>query len=168
MLNAIAHVRHAADRIRLTAAAQGSGTGQVDSGKRCRAGPPCAPGRAGEAQVVSMRANGGHRGPPPSFLRSIPPTPCQVSAKKTVGNAVKVCKHCGQRKESREFRRNPGNRDGLSSWCSECHNEATRRWREANRDKINAARRVVPRYVYDPGGKTYVPNPSSRPKSKVR
>jgi hypothetical protein len=85
-----------------------------------------------------------------------------------VGNAVKICKHCGQRKKEAEFRRSRRNRDGLSSWCGNCHNEATRRWREANRDKINAQRRVVARYVYDPESTTYVPNPSPRPKSKVR
>jgi hypothetical protein len=81
---------------------------------------------------------------------------------------VKVCKHCGQRKERGDFRLNTRNRDGLSSWCSECHNGATRRWRKANRERINAARRVVPRYVYDAELKRTVPNPDLRPKSKVR
>jgi hypothetical protein len=57
-------------------------------------------------------------------------------------------------------------RDGLSSWCAECHRQANRDYREANRDRLNEARRVVPRYVYVDGG--YVPNPSPRPKSKVR
>ena len=42
-------------------------------------------------------------------------------------------------------------RDGLSSWCAACHREATRRWRGGHREEINEARRVVPRFVYDPG-----------------
>jgi hypothetical protein len=83
------------------------------------------------------------------------------------GEEVKVCKHCGQRKEPGEFRSNRRNRDGLSP-CSGCHNEATRRWREGNRERINAARRVVPRYVYDAELKRTVANPDPRPKSKVR
>ena len=36
--------------------------------------------------------------------------------------------------------------DGLSSWCSSCHAEATRRWREQNRrhvDVYNARRRAA-------------------------
>jgi hypothetical protein len=81
---------------------------------------------------------------------------------------MKVCKRCRQQKESEEFRRNGRNRDGLSPWCSECHNEATRRWREANRETINAQRRVIGRFVYDLESRTYVPNPDPRPKSKVR
>ena len=59
-------------------------------------------------------------------------------------------------------------RDGLSSWCAACHREATRRWRADHRDEINEARRVVPRFVYDPASRRTVPNPSPRPKSKVR
>ena len=82
--------------------------------------------------------------------------------------ALKVCRHCGQRKKAGEFRRSRQNRDGLSSWCAECHNEANRRWRDANRERMNEARRVVPRFVYDPERKTYVPNPDPRAKSKVR
>lgn len=81
---------------------------------------------------------------------------------------MKICKHCGQWKKDDEFRRNRRNRDGLSSWCAECHNEATRRWREENRERINAAGRVVPRYVYDPVSRSTVANPDPRPKSKVR
>jgi hypothetical protein len=43
-------------------------------------------------------------------------------------------------------------RDGLSSWCREC---------------LNEARRVVPRHVYVGGGHL-AENPDPRPKSKVR
>jgi hypothetical protein len=95
-------------------------------------------------------------------------TPPEVPGENSGRNAVKICKHCGQRKEPGEFRRNRRNRDGLSSWCSLCHNEATRRRRGENRERINAAKRVVPRYVFDPESKSTVPNPDPRPKSKVR
>ena len=56
----------------------------------------------------------------------------------------------------------------LSSWCAACHREATRRWRADHRDEINEARRVVPRFVYDPASRQAVSNPSPQPKSKVR
>ena len=42
---------------------------------------------------------------------------------------TKSCRKCGNEKECSEFRSNPRCRDGLSSWCAECHNEATRQWR---------------------------------------
>jgi hypothetical protein len=48
--------------------------------------------------------------------------------KNTAGQA-KTCRKCGQIKEPLEFRRNARCRDGLSSWCSACHVEATRRYR---------------------------------------
>ena len=44
--------------------------------------------------------------------------------------------------------------------CAACHREATRRWRADHRDEINEARRVVPRFVYDPVSRRTVPNPS--------
>ena len=65
----------------------------------------------------------------------------------------KTCTKCGEAKKPADFPGNKRTRDGLSSWCRRCHNEA---------------RRVVPRYVYDPESRSYVPNPSARPKSKVR
>ena len=42
---------------------------------------------------------------------------------------TKSCRKCGNEKECSEFRSNPRCSDGLSSWCAECHNEATRQWR---------------------------------------
>jgi hypothetical protein len=41
----------------------------------------------------------------------------------------KRCRHCGVTKDAAEFPSNRRVRDGLSSWCSECHNEASRRSR---------------------------------------
>jgi hypothetical protein len=37
---------------------------------------------------------------------------------------------------------NPWRHWRLSSWCRQCHQESTRRWREANRERINARRRT--------------------------
>ena len=63
----------------------------------------------------------------------------------------KTCAKCGEAKEPALFPPNKRTRDGLSSWCRACTNEA---------------RRVVPRYVYVDG--VLQPNPSRRPKSRVR
>ena len=43
---------------------------------------------------------------------------------------------CGATKEAAEFRANRRMRDGLSSWCAECHNAASRRWRDRQRDAV--------------------------------
>lgn len=51
----------------------------------------------------------------------------------------KVCRHCGVAKDEALFPPNPRTRDGLSSWCSECHNEAS--WR--SREKADERRRVA-------------------------
>ena len=62
------------------------------------------------------------------------------------GESVKTCTKCGETKQASEFR--PGRcRDGLSSWCSACHNAATRAWRERNPEYVaayNERRRVDP------------------------
>src|SRR6187551_2266343 len=47
---------------------------------------------------------------------------------------TKSCRKCGEEKPSPEFRPNPRCSDGLSSWCAECHNEATRLWRRRRRE----------------------------------
>jgi hypothetical protein len=47
---------------------------------------------------------------------------------------TKSCRKCGEEKECTAFRSNPHCRDGLSSWCAECHNEATRLWRKRRRE----------------------------------
>jgi hypothetical protein len=80
---------------------------------------------------------------------------------------VKVCKHCGQRKKAAKFPRNRRSGDGLSSWYKDCHLEATRRWRAEHREEINQRRRVVPRLLFDPESRTYVPNLDPRRKAKV-
>ena len=65
--------------------------------------------------------------------------------------AVLKCETCGKPLEYRGMGRPP-------KFCDEvCYAEARRR-----------RRRVVPRYIYDPVSKSTVPNPSARPKSKVR
>src|SRR5688572_20645035 len=50
------------------------------------------------------------------------------------GGDGKRCTRCGWSEPEVAFtRRYPRKRDGLSSWCDECHRRATRRWRERNR-----------------------------------
>jgi hypothetical protein len=80
---------------------------------------------------------------------------------------MKTCRKCGEEKPFNEFPRNTRVRDGLSSWCRACHREASRVARLKNQKRYNAARRVVPAFVWDPLVKRRVANPSGRPKSRV-
>jgi hypothetical protein len=59
--------------------------------------------------------------------------------KKTRGERRKSCRLCGKTKKAAEFRRNARTRDGLSSWCAACHTEASRRWREKQRELVAEA-----------------------------
>ena len=84
-------------------------------------------------------------------------TPVQVPAKethtrkeaagKTVSswqerlNTEKRCSNCSQFLPLDAFVANRGAWKGLSSWCRECHRQATRDWRARNRDELNARRR---------------------------
>jgi len=63
----------------------------------------------------------------------------------------KTCTKCREAKEPGEFPPSKRTRDGLSSWCRSC---------------VNEARRVVPQWVYVDGARQL--NPDPRPKSKVR
>jgi hypothetical protein len=84
---------------------------------------------------------------------------------------LKTCSKCRKRKQASEFPPNRRCRDGLDSWCRECRREDARRWRRENPAKVeayNIARSVVRQFIWDPELKTYIPNPSFRPKSKVR
>jgi hypothetical protein len=45
---------------------------------------------------------------------------------------VKRCSECGKTGPLDAFPPNSRTRNGLSSWCRECHNEAVREWRERN------------------------------------
>jgi hypothetical protein len=51
------------------------------------------------------------------------------------------CTNCDRCKPLDAFRGNLRLRSGLHSWCRKCLLEATQRWRAANREKINRARR---------------------------
>ena len=54
------------------------------------------------------------------------------------------CTSCSAWKPAEDFPANPRMRDGRSSHCRVCHAAASKRWREANRDyvdAVNAARR---------------------------
>jgi hypothetical protein len=57
-------------------------------------------------------------------------------------DGVKTCRKCSEAKPHGDFPANSKMRDERSSWCRECHREATRRTRERYREKYNAARRV--------------------------
>jgi ferric-dicitrate binding protein FerR (iron transport regulator) len=59
---------------------------------------------------------------------------------------AKTCRKCGESLIAAEFPSDQKMSDGLSSWCSSCHAEATRRWREQNPEHVdayNAKRRAV-------------------------
>lgn len=61
---------------------------------------------------------------------------------------MKVCRKCGDSKESEALPPNARMRDGLHSWCRACMALAARRWRERNAEKVQAykeSRRVKPR-----------------------
>ena len=55
---------------------------------------------------------------------------------------MKRCRNCSQVKRSDEFRSNARCRDGLSSWCSDCHNAATRGYRARIREAEAQAREL--------------------------
>jgi 5-methylcytosine-specific restriction endonuclease McrA len=81
------------------------------------------------------------------FLRGVPGRPCQFSArdsekKREKGESVKRCRNCSQVKRSDQFRSNAHCRDGLSSWCSDCHNAATRGYRARIREAEAQAREL--------------------------
>jgi hypothetical protein len=54
------------------------------------------------------------------------------------------CTCCRRVLPAESFGPRPAKRDGLASWCRECCREANRRWRAANREAYNAARRKGP------------------------
>jgi hypothetical protein len=51
---------------------------------------------------------------------------------------AKTCRKCGETRNTAEFPSDKKMSDGLSSWCSSCHVEATRRWREQNTEQVDA------------------------------
>ena len=50
----------------------------------------------------------------------------------------KACRRCGEVREAAQFPPNPRMRDGLHSWCRVCMAGASRRWRDANPDRVEA------------------------------
>jgi hypothetical protein len=48
---------------------------------------------------------------------------------------MRVCRHCEFSKKRDDFPPNKRMKGGLSSWCKECHVEATRDWRERKREE---------------------------------
>ena len=53
------------------------------------------------------------------------------------------CTNCGEFLPFSAFRPNLRLRGGWNSWCRTCCVEATRAWREQNRERVNAARRTA-------------------------
>ena len=82
-----------------------------------------APKRARASQFFRCRSD-----TPRSFFAR------ESEKKREMANDVKRCRHCGQAKHSHEFRRNARCRDGLSSWCADCHVQATRAYRQRRRE----------------------------------
>ena len=64
-----------------------------------------------------------------------------------MADVSKVCRKCGESKASSAFPANSRVRDGLSSWCRECHREASRAFRVRQRvlvmEALEARRRVA-------------------------
>jgi hypothetical protein len=58
-----------------------------------------------------------------------------------MGAARKKCCHCRGSKLLSDFPRNSHTRDGLSSWCKDCHYAATREWRNRKREASQDAER---------------------------
>jgi hypothetical protein len=50
----------------------------------------------------------------------------------------KICRHCGEEKDTSEFPHHREKGDGLSSWCRACHAEACAKWRAKHPGKIDA------------------------------
>jgi hypothetical protein len=61
---------------------------------------------------------------------------------------MKTCRHCGRDKPLSEFPAHKRTLDRLPSWCKQCHNEATRQWRE--RKKAQGALRITGRDLAKP------------------
>jgi hypothetical protein len=57
---------------------------------------------------------------------------------------MKRCSKCGQIKQETEFVKSKKSKDGLASYCKECHNRWARAWRSKNREKVNSS--AVNRY----------------------
>lgn len=49
----------------------------------------------------------------------------------------KKCPHCKMDKEKTEFYNNKSYKDGLSSWCKLCHNEAALAYNNSHPEKNN-------------------------------
>ena len=50
----------------------------------------------------------------------------------------KICRRCQTAKPATEFRVDPRYRDGLSSWCCQCHRERNSTWAKENRKRLSA------------------------------
>lgn len=58
---------------------------------------------------------------------------------------MKTCRKCQKAAPAAEFPANKRTRDGLTSWCRECHYAATKAWGERNpeaTERYSAKRRI--------------------------
>jgi hypothetical protein len=62
------------------------------------------------------------------LLRSLASHP-QEKVENTGTHLRQKCRRCGEAKNAEEFPANRHSRDGLSPWCSDCHNDAVRQHR---------------------------------------
>lgn len=51
---------------------------------------------------------------------------------------TKICRRCSTEKPAVEFRFDPRYRDGLASWCKECHRQRNSVWARENRGRLTA------------------------------
>lgn len=61
---------------------------------------------------------------------------------------TKHCVKCKETKSAEFFQPDQRYRDGFNSWCKSCNKEAGRRYREKNREVINAKQRVAVKAYY--------------------
>jgi hypothetical protein len=55
---------------------------------------------------------------------------------------LKACKRCSQCKPLSSFRADPRYRDGVGSWCIECHRGRNSDWAKENRKRLNEKARL--------------------------
>lgn len=54
---------------------------------------------------------------------------------------TKTCRRCGVDKNTEDMKMDKRNKDGFSSFCKECHKQASVRWQKENPAKLNAMRK---------------------------
>lgn len=55
---------------------------------------------------------------------------------------LKICRRCFLEKRGFEFKKDLRNGDNYSSFCKQCHKEASIKWQKENPEKVNKARKL--------------------------